>query len=96
MYIYKTTSGTYELLGFVRIDYLSSNNVIGGGGGYLWMTCNQRILRISLAGYEQVDSAANEGIGELIEVDGSSSGSMHHPFFDYSGLSCLFGNIILM
>ena len=55
IYIYETESGSYDLLGFIRIDDLCSNNVIGGG--YLWVTCNRRLLRIPLSGYEQVDAS---------------------------------------
>eukprot|EP00550_Attheya_septentrionalis_P004087 CAMPEP_0198294014 /NCGR_PEP_ID=MMETSP1449-20131203/20075_1 /TAXON_ID=420275 /ORGANISM="Attheya septentrionalis, Strain CCMP2084" /LENGTH=408 /DNA_ID=CAMNT_0043993815 /DNA_START=55 /DNA_END=1282 /DNA_ORIENTATION=- len=50
IYIYDTWEeelGGYGLLGFIRIDDLCSNNVVDGG--YLWMTCNQRLLRIPLA-----------------------------------------------
>ena len=47
----------YELLGFIRIDDLCANNVVGGG--YLWMTCNQRLLRIPLA----TDSTGGESVG---------------------------------
>jgi gluconolactonase len=59
IYLYETASGAFDLLGFIRIDDLCSNNVIGGG--YLWMTCNQRLLRIPLAGYEQVDVGKDAG-----------------------------------
>lgn len=45
IYIYNGT--TFDLLGFLRLDDLVSNNVLGGG--YLWMTANQRILRIKLS-----------------------------------------------
>ena len=37
----------YDLLGFIRVDDLCSNNVVGGG--YLWMTCNRKLLRMPLA-----------------------------------------------
>ena len=46
IYVYEA-SDPYELLGFVRIDDLNANNVLGGG--YLWVTANQRVLRIPLA-----------------------------------------------
>ena len=45
VYIFDGTS--YELLGFLRVDDLNSNNAIGGG--YLWLTANMRLLRIPLA-----------------------------------------------
>lgn len=64
IYIYETKSGSFDLLGFIRIDDLCSNNVIGGG--YLWMTCNQRLLRIPLAGHEQVDATGHVLIISLL------------------------------
>ena len=36
-----------EFLGLLRIDDLVSNTEVGGG--YLWITSNQRLMRISLA-----------------------------------------------
>jgi sugar lactone lactonase YvrE len=45
VYMYNGT--TYEYMGFLRLDDLISNNVIGGG--YLWMTVNQKLMRIPLA-----------------------------------------------
>lgn len=45
VYMYNGT--TLELLGFLRVDDLNANNVLGGG--YLWITANTRIMRISLA-----------------------------------------------
>jgi gluconolactonase len=63
IYIYDAAVGnSYDLLGFIRIDDLCSNNVVGGG--YLWMTCNQRVLRIPLAVMDGVEA----------EDDDSSSG----------------------
>ena len=47
IYLYEhVADDNYETLGFLRIDDLCSNNVIGGG--YLWLTCNQRVLRVPL------------------------------------------------
>jgi len=37
----------YEMLGFLRLDDLCSNNI--SGGGYLWITCAKGLLRIALA-----------------------------------------------
>lgn len=45
VYIYHGT--TYKLLGFLRTDDLSSNTVVGGG--YLWLTVNNKLMRIQLA-----------------------------------------------
>jgi sugar lactone lactonase YvrE len=42
IYIYDGT--TCDLLGFLRLDDLCSNNVLGGG--YLWMAVNTRLMRI--------------------------------------------------
>ena len=62
----------YELLGFIRIDDLCANNVVGGG--YLWMTCNQRLLRIPLAmestGDEDVDMF--DGVANLPDTNAAS------------------------
>lgn len=46
VYIYNSAA-PYDLLGLLRINDLNSNNVVGGG--YLWITANQRLLRIPLA-----------------------------------------------
>jgi len=48
---------TFELLGFLRVDDLSANNVLGGG--YLWLMANTRIMRIPLS-----ESAAALAAGE--------------------------------
>lgn len=37
---------TYNLLGFLRINDLVSN--VDVGGGYLWITANQRVMRAPL------------------------------------------------
>ncbi|CAB9501982.1 gluconolactonase [Seminavis robusta] len=46
VYMFNGTA-PYELLGFLRIDDLNANNVVGGG--YLWLTANKKLLRIPLA-----------------------------------------------
>ena len=46
IYIYDA-SDEYDLLGFLRVDDLVANNVVGGE--YLWITANQRLLRVPLA-----------------------------------------------
>ena len=55
IYIYNGT--TFALLGFLRVDDLNANNVLGGG--YLWLAANQRLLRIPLS-----ESAAALTAGE--------------------------------
>jgi len=55
IYIYKASEyddnnddlDEYEMLGFLRLDDLCSNNI--SGGGYLWITCAKGLLRIALA-----------------------------------------------
>lgn len=56
IYIYNGTN--FDLLGFLRLDDLVSNNVLGSG--YLWMTANQRILRIKLSEYAAALTAGEE------------------------------------
>jgi len=47
IYMYDTNkNSSYKMLGFLRLDDLVSNVEVGGG--YLWMTANQRFLRIPL------------------------------------------------
>ena len=46
VYIFSSVDD-YELLGFLRIDDFLSNTFVGGG--YLWITANQRLLRVPLA-----------------------------------------------
>lgn len=85
VYLYDAESDSFDLLGFIRIDDLCSNNVVGGG--YLWMTCNQRLLRIPLSGYDQVDASSNDGIGK----DESSFARLgHQPSMSVWLLSSLF------
>lgn len=69
--IYDTSTNEYELLGFIRVDDLCSNNVVGGG--YLWMTCNRRLLRIPLALSSTSDSDAS---GDTGMVDTTNSASL--------------------
>jgi gluconolactonase len=54
VYMYNGT--TFDLLGFLRLDDLTSNNVVGGG--YLWMTVNTRLMRIPLASSSEGTSSA--------------------------------------
>jgi hypothetical protein len=56
IYIYNGT--TFELLGFLRVDDLVANNVLGGG--YLWLAANQRILRIPLSEFAAALTAGEE------------------------------------
>lgn len=56
IYIYNGT--TFELLGFLRVDDLVANNVLGGG--YLWLAANQRILRIPLSEFAAALTAWEE------------------------------------
>ena len=59
IYMYEhVADDNYETLGFLRIDDLCSNNVIGGG--YLWLTCNQRLLRVPLNASRSGPSNPNE------------------------------------
>lgn len=58
VYMYNGTD--FELLGFLRVDDLSSNNVLGGG--YLWMTVNTRVMRIPLATSSSEPTSAACGI----------------------------------
>lgn len=44
--VYMFNSTSYDRLGFLRVDDLNSNNVLGGG--YLWITANKRLLRVPL------------------------------------------------
>eukprot|EP00586_Coscinodiscus_wailesii_P006306 CAMPEP_0172481020 /NCGR_PEP_ID=MMETSP1066-20121228/6529_1 /TAXON_ID=671091 /ORGANISM="Coscinodiscus wailesii, Strain CCMP2513" /LENGTH=421 /DNA_ID=CAMNT_0013242897 /DNA_START=81 /DNA_END=1346 /DNA_ORIENTATION=+ len=62
IYIYETDGG-YEYLGFIRIDDLCSNNIVGGG--YLWMTCNQRLLRIPLSKSDEEKSVTTSSSSKL-------------------------------
>ncbi|KAL7531284.1 hypothetical protein ACHAWF_003703 [Thalassiosira exigua] len=67
MYVYDAAND-YDYLGLVRVDDLCANNVVGGG--YLWMTCNHRLLRVPLAEAEKAedvqegDGSASEDLGE--------------------------------
>lgn len=56
IYIYNGTN--FDLLGFLRLDDLVSNNVLGGG--FLWMSANQRILRIKLSEFATALTAGDE------------------------------------
>jgi len=53
IYIYEASeyddnnNDEYEMLGFLRLDDLCSNNI--SGGGYLWITCAKGLVRIALA-----------------------------------------------
>ena len=63
IYIYEAFD-EYDLLGFLRIDDLVSNNVVGGG--YLWITANQRLLRVPLA---EVVGTETDTSSSTVEVE---------------------------
>jgi hypothetical protein len=84
VYMYNGT--THEFLGFLRLDDLNSNNVIGGG--YLWMTVNQKLMRIPLATSTTgpappVDEGDNNGGG-----DGDSSTSSDATIYSQNPVVC--------
>mmetsp|Transcript_10678 Transcript_10678/g.23633 ORF Transcript_10678/g.23633 Transcript_10678/m.23633 type:complete len:95 (-) Transcript_10678:112-396(-) len=69
----------YNLMGFLRIDDLVSNVEIGGG--YLWITANQRLLRAPLAlssldpSFDKPDEAdTSPDNGTNTDTDSSTAG----------------------
>ena len=80
VYIFSSVD-SYELLGFLRVDDLNSNNVIGGG--YLWITANQRLMRIPLAQQAETDDAMTT---DSPTADPTSSGSHLVPKMALIGL----------
>lgn len=70
-------SSTYELIGFIRIDDLVANIVVGGG--YLWMTANKRLLRIPLT-EEAAAATVGEGQQEDPKIDDDKPSSAINAF----------------
>lgn len=64
VYMYKGKAGGYDFLGFLRIDDMVANVVVGGG--YLWITANKRLLRVKLAGEGgDIDNSTPSECGRL-------------------------------
>jgi gluconolactonase len=97
VYVYNAT--TYDLLGFVRLDDLVANNVIGGG--YLWMTVNRRLMRIPLseeaaaatAGEGQMEGEGGDEQEESPEGDGEDAMGEEDPSSASSSVAVAFGCI---
>jgi len=89
--IYVLDGTTGEKLGLLRVDDLVSNSAVGGG--YLWITANQRLLRIKLRDSTPGSSFFSGPIDVVADVGDAPFAWLESPLWSSTGGYLLFSDV---